>query len=167
MPAVTFKCHTRFITNTEVNENALLSIADSTLKAEMELGFHPDSGKVDENGNHFKIPMYGEKVPLSAVLNHCFLVKASNKMAKEYLAFMKEGGCTDDELDILGAKIEVFNTASDLDEKGANENIIPKAQKKLTDLSDEELQSMAQEKGVKKWDTMGRRELQREIKRLS
>ena len=160
MPAVTLRCHTRFITNSEVREKETLTIADSTMTEEMELGFHKDSGNEE-----FKVPMYGKMVPLASVLNHCHVVKASTKMAKSYLGFMKEAGCTDDELDILGSKIEIFATAADLDEKGKDDNIIPKKKKKLTEMKESELQIVAQREGVKDWDKMNRSELMKEITR--
>jgi hypothetical protein len=156
------KCHTRFITTTEVLEKQRLKIADSTLRAEMELGFHPDSGN-----KGFKVPMYGTKVPLSPVLNHCHLIKASSTMAKEYLAFMKEAGCEKDDLDVLASKIEVFATAGDMDEQGGDENVIPAKPKKLEQMKAAELQAEAEKLGVPEWDKMNKKELVKEIKKLS
>lgn len=158
MPAVTLKCHTRFITNTEVRENELLTISDGAYSAEMELGFNKNSGK-----KGFKVPLYGTKIPNSAVLNHCILVKASKKMAKKYLDFMKEAGCDEDDLNALGAKIEVFETAGDDDAPGADDAVVPQKKKSLSQMNSTELQAIAQEKGVEGWDTMTKKELVKEI----
>jgi hypothetical protein len=159
MPACTFKADTKFITNTEVAEGELLSINDTLVIKEFDKGFHKNSGKPG-----FKTPMYGEKVPLSPILNHCFLVKASSKMAKEYLKFMKEAGCTEDELDKLGAKIEVFASATDLN-SGSDDKKLPQPAKKLEDMTEMELQATAQDMGIDKWDTMNKKELLKNIKR--
>lgn len=154
MPAVTLIAHDRFFTNTEVLDKQKLSVADSVLRKEMEEDFHPSSGK-----EGFKKPTYGTKVPMSALLNHCYVIKASSVMAKEYLAFMKTAGCSDKELDYLGAKIEIFMTASDVDEVGGNEDIIPKPKKKLVQMNEAELQTEAQRDGIEGWDKMNRSEL--------
>ena len=159
MPAVTLKAHTRFITNTEVRENELLTLSDNAYLAEMEKGFNKNSGK-----KGFKVPMYGTKIPNSAVLNHCHLVKASKKMAKKYLDFMKEAGCNEEDINALASKIALFDTLGDDDTPGADDKVIPAKKKSLSQMNSPELQAVAKDKGVEGWDTMNKAELVKEIK---